>query len=337
MILSSSLFDNGRVQTSKIVVIVYIKFLNKFLLSHSMSQTREFAHYQYYFIDDHVWYTIENVRTKSFEHEIFFYFFYWKFLEKRNLQTKRNHSSTKYFFVVKNSISQLFFENHPSTKSFFNETRIRKRICFWIWFDFASLFDRIEMIRLKLIELFAKIVAIASKWRLLLKFFSQWFSNQIVWTNRSHFNMFAVETKWLKFRWYYDQNYCFVLNVDFHVNDLVESNYCKIDAFKKTFRRRLKNWLFRHLFYLKSLDESTIICLTIHVVAFAHSSRKLWNFLFLRLHILKKDELYSLYYNLWNVWFLFEYTITYKSRRFIQQFTSTSSVACHMSQSFENL
>ena len=35
--------------------------------------------------------------------------------------------------------------------------------------------------------------------------------------------------------------YCFVLDVDFHVNDLVKSNYCMINAFKNAFRRRLNS------------------------------------------------------------------------------------------------
>ena len=55
--------------------------------------------------------------------------------------------------------------------------------------------------------------------------------------------------------------YCFVLNVDFHTNDLVESNYRKINAFKNISKMRfvdeslknldnLENWKIAwHLLY----------------------------------------------------------------------------------------
>ena len=51
--------------------------------------------------------------------------------------------------------------------------------------------------------------------------------------------------------------YCFVLNVDLHANDLVESNCCRINALRSALRRHLKAWLFWHLLY--SLSEVLFI------------------------------------------------------------------------------
>ena len=196
-----------------------------FLLNYLINQTREFAHYQYY--SSTITFDAQSrTKSKSFEHEIFLY---WKFLEKRNLQTERNHSNTKYFLVDRNSNSQFFFMTSKFIRTrnicfSFNLKFTRTRnICFSLWFLHFCL--------------------IASKWleKLLSSwfshlFFSQWFFDRIVWINRSYCRIFAVETKWLKFRWYYDQNFlwifalqkssnCVVLNVDFHMNDLVESNF----------------------------------------------------------------------------------------------------------------
>ena len=61
-------------------------------------------------------------------------------------------------------------------------------------------------------------------------------------------NFISIESCFLKFRWCYDQCffeicivdimiYCFVLDVDFHTNDLIESNCCIINVFCETFRR----------------------------------------------------------------------------------------------------
>ena len=88
----------------------------------------------------------------------------------------------------------------------------------------------------------------------------------------------------------------FVLNVDFYTNDLIESNYCKINVFKNAFR----------------------------------FEKKRQNFVFLRLHILKKNDEISCFYVCtswkktklqhvsWNVWFLSEYIVTYKLKRFVR-------------------
>ena len=189
-----------------------------------------------------------------------------------------------------------------------------------------------------------------SDWRLLLNFFSQWF--------------FSIESCLLRFRWYYNQNflwtcrivnvifarnkiYCFVLSDDFHANDLVESNCCKIDVFKNTFRRRLKNWLsFDNCFSwntacalawnqeIKSIDvfcelvtlynlknfENIFWCnsfrIAIRFVASAHSSRKRRNYFCFRVCTFWKKT--SMNDNSWNVWFLSEYIITYKFRRFVK-------------------
>ena len=84
----------------KIVVNVYFISNSWYAFVQSfIDQTREFAHYQYYYIiliDDHVWCTIES-RTKSFR-EISFSLskvdriFYFSWLEA--------HSNTKYLLLV---------------------------------------------------------------------------------------------------------------------------------------------------------------------------------------------------------------------------------------------
>ena len=95
---SSSLFDNERIQTSRIVVIVYFISDSWYVFAQSFfDQIREFAHYQYYYtilIDDHVWCTIES-RTRSSRETSFslsrveriFYSFWLEI-----------HSNTKYCF-----------------------------------------------------------------------------------------------------------------------------------------------------------------------------------------------------------------------------------------------
>ena len=174
---------------------VYIKFVNMFLLSHFIDQTREFAHYQYYYT--HRWSRLmhnreqnEIIRTRSFfrcqkfeyatllrrsfEHEIFF------------LVLLKIHSSTSYL---------LFDAYHIKRFDFCMSAWSHRNDLIWkIIIVVIFAFDRLE-----LFDLFAEIVATTSDWRLLLKSFSQWFSDQIVWTNRSHHRIFAAETKRLRF------------------------------------------------------------------------------------------------------------------------------------------
>ena len=87
------------------------------------------------FIGDHVWCTIENVKTKSSEHEIFLY---WKPLEERNFQTERNHPNTKFF-----SLSGVRFRNFSCDLKFIRARIIcfssdlklirARNICFSFW------------------------------------------------------------------------------------------------------------------------------------------------------------------------------------------------------------
>ena len=164
-----------------------------FLLNHFMSQTREFAHYQYYCIH----------RRSRLMH---------------NREQKRDHSNTKSFFIENLSKNVIFRKNEiilTRSLSLLIEVRIRNFsskiirtrnlssmkfvfedvLVFEFNLIFASLLDRIEMIwritiivifafdRFELIELFAKIVAstrtIAFEVSLSTIF-------RIVWTSRSH-------------------------------------------------------------------------------------------------------------------------------------------------------
>ena len=85
-----------------------------------------------------------------------------------------------------------------------------------------------------------------------------------------------------------------VLNVDFHTNDLIESNYCKINAFKNAFRfeKKRRNFVLLRLHTLRRNDE--VSCF--YVCTFWEKTR--------------------LQHASWNVWFLFEYIVTYKLKRF---------------------
>ena len=97
-----------------------------------------------------------RAETKSLEHEVFFY---WRFFEKRNLQKERDQSNTMSFSLIEVRIWNFSLKIIRTRITFFNEIRIRRRTCFWIWFDFcivawfhrndlifAFLLDRIEMI-----------------------------------------------------------------------------------------------------------------------------------------------------------------------------------------------
>ena len=183
MILSSSLFDNERIQTSKIVVIVwqwinsnienrrhclfYFKFLNMFLFNHFLNQTRKFAHYQYYYI-------------------------HWQSRLMHNRKQKRNHfeklisrcqKSIEFFIslLIWNSFEhELFVFRSLIWSSFEHELFVSRLIWFQHfclitskWFDFCifvwsyrnDLIWKIIIIviltfdKFKLIKLFAKIVA----------------------------------------------------------------------------------------------------------------------------------------------------------------------------------
>ena len=151
MILSSSLFNNERIQTSKIVVIVYINYVNMFLLNHFMNQIRKFAHYQYYYYYIHRRSRLMHNRKQKRNHSNTKFFLYWKFLEKYNFQTERNHSNTKYFFVNKSLHSQFFFDlKFIRTRNIFFRLiwNSFEHELFVFCFDLIStfLFDHIEMI-----------------------------------------------------------------------------------------------------------------------------------------------------------------------------------------------
>ena len=113
MILSSSLFNNERIQTSKIVVIVYINYVNMFLLNHFMNQIRKFAHYQYYYYYIH--------RRSRLMH---------------NRKQKRNHSNTKFFSIENFFENVIFKKNEIIYKINFSLLKIRIRNCFLIWNSF---------------------------------------------------------------------------------------------------------------------------------------------------------------------------------------------------------
>ena len=241
MILSSLLFDNERIQISKIVIVICIKFVNIFLFNHFIIE----------FENSRIINIILSTITFDVQSKI------WK----------RNHSNTKYFFVIKNSNSHFFF--------YFKFIRTRN-ICF----SFVLKFIRTRNICFS----FIFCIFVWSHRNNLKKYYNRDFRiwqirfNRNVCENRRNyvkltivfkkifFNDFLIKSfiVFVEFRWYYNQNflwicfvakifstknkiYCFVLNVDFYVNDLIESNYYKINVFKNAFRRRWKIWLFRHL------------------------------------------------------------------------------------------
>ena len=113
-----------------------------------------------------------------------------------------------------------------------------------------------------LIETFAKIVA---KRQIddCFEIFSQWFFHRIVCHVCWNFDDIMI----------CDRIYCFVQNVDFHVNDLVESNWYKINIFKNAFRRR--DWLFFVLIFVHEILLNSlmyfVVRITIHFVVFAYS------------------------------------------------------------------
>ena len=151
VILSSSLLDNERIQTSKVVVIVYIKYVNMFLLNHFMNQTREFAHYQYYY-----------------------YYIHRRLRLMHSREQKRNHSNTKSFSIEDFFENVIFKKNEIIHKANFSLSEIRIRNCFLTWNSFEH-------------ELFASwCVSHQANWLLhsclIASKFSQWLFDQIVWT-----------------------------------------------------------------------------------------------------------------------------------------------------------
>ena len=177
----SSLLDNERVRTSRAVVIVYIRFVNMLLPSHPMSQTRGFAHYQYYSS------TITSgaqprAESRSSEHEIFLY---WKPPEGRNLQAEWDHPNTRYFLVDRSPNSQLPFMTSKLTRT--------RGICFSFWLLHFCLVTP------------KWLGESLSPWSSHLSL-PQWSPGRIVWISRSYCRTLAAGTKWLRFRWYYGQN-----------------------------------------------------------------------------------------------------------------------------------
>ena len=73
-----------------------------------------------------------------------------------------------------------------------------------------------------------------------------------------------------------DRICCFVQSVDFHVNDLIESNYCKINAFKNAFRRReFEKFIYEILLYflaweqeIKFIEILFVICIVSRILIF---------------------------------------------------------------------
>ena len=75
----------------------------------------------------------------------------------------------------------------------------------------------------------------------------QWPSfGQVAWTSRSHRRILAAGTKRLRFRWY--GGHCFVRGIGLPADGLIESNCCRVSAFKSAFRRRLKSFSMRSRF-----------------------------------------------------------------------------------------
>ena len=155
-------------------------------------------------------------------------------------------------------------------------------IAAWVvskWFEKNILifsFDKFE-----LIKTFVKIVAItSSNWRL-LQFFFQWFFSIKSFIMLVEISMYCDQN----FLWFYrfakiimtrSRIYYLILNVDFHTNDLVESNYCKIDVFKKMFRRReFERFIYETLLYsltweqeIKFIEILFVVCIVSRILIF---------------------------------------------------------------------
>ena len=205
-----------------------------------IDQIRKFAHYQYYYI---------HQRSRLMH----------------NRKQQKNHSKNCSFFFNEIIRKINFSLSEISRKMCSFSLKITRKIYDFLIWSLHCCLNRIEMIwkiivivifsfnKFELIDLFAKIVAK----RQIDDCFWIFFLNDFFLSSRL--------SCLLKFRWCYDQNslwicriddiffaknktYCFVLNVDLHVNDLVELNYCKIIVFKNISRMRFVDAI-DHLFW----------------------------------------------------------------------------------------
>ena len=253
-----------------------------FCRNHFMNQTRKFAHYQYYYI----------YRRSRLMH---------------NRKQNRNHPNTKFFSIENFSKDVIFRQNEIiRTRNFSRcyefdfatffvtwNSFEHELFAFWcvshqtIWFDFASLFERIDMIWFE-------------------KSLSSWFSHL---ANSNWSKRLQKSTDAFFFQWFFDQ---VVYRVCWNFDDIMIEISCEFVTLQKSswkenllrcFERQFSRERFNRIELLqnkcfqknvsstlKSLIVSTFV-ITIHVVASAHSSRKLRNFLLLRLYILREDEL----------------------------------------------
>ena len=218
--------------------------------------------------------------------------------------------------------------------------------------DLKKIFRFFHLTNFELIDLFAEIVANTSDWRLFLNFFFQRFFSfesfvfveisMILWSK--FFVFFCIAKVILT------KTHCVVLNVDFHVNDLVESNYFKINAFKN-FQECVSSTYENLIIFDNCFSRNTVCvlawnqeikitetfcaCIAIHFVStftFAHSS--------------KKRESISCFF-VCTFWEETSLRVSETKNKCIQQFVSTlfcvctlffaKLVACRVSQSYENL
>ena len=210
--------DNERIQTSKIVVIAY--FTSNFWICFcSITLWIRFENSRIIsiiiFFDDHVWCTIESkneiIRTRN----TFSFELTWNSLEHELLVFRLDLISTFFVWSHRNDrISCIFVWSHR------NDLKSHYRRDFRIW-----------QIRIDRNKLFQQVVFITkfkndNRWRC--------YAHRVCWNFDDSLksdllsNPFEIVTTLL----------LRCSSIDFHMNDLIESNYCKIDVFKNISKTR---------------------------------------------------------------------------------------------------